>query len=63
LTPKRAGKVREFTCASQPRPSKPLRYDRTVRYTLVVSIHAVNGTIDVYTPVRVQIMTPVEVTT
>lgn len=40
-----------------------LRYDRTVRYALIVSIRAMNGEIDIYTPVRVQIATPVEITT
>jgi len=39
------------------------RYDRSVRYALIVSIRSVNGTIDIYTPVRVQITTPVEVMT
>ena len=39
------------------------RYDRTVRYALVVSIRAVNGAIDIYTPVRARIGVPVEVTT
>jgi len=38
------------------------RYDRTVRYALIVSIRGVNGTIDIYTPVRAQIGVPVEVT-
>jgi subtilisin family serine protease len=37
------------------------RYERKVRYALIVSIRAVNGGIDIYTPVRAQI--PVEVTT
>jgi hypothetical protein len=39
------------------------RYDRTVRYALVVSIRAVNGAIDIYTPVRVQIGVPIDLTT
>ncbi len=38
------------------------RYDRNVRYALIVSIRAVSGAIDIYTPVRVQITTPIEVT-
>jgi hypothetical protein len=37
------------------------RFDRTVRYALIVSIRAVNGTIDIYTPVRAQITTLVEI--
>ena len=39
------------------------RYDRTVRYALIVSIRAVNGTVDIYTPVRVQIAAPIAITT
>ena len=31
------------------------RYDRRVRYALVVSIRVLNGEIDIYTPVRTQI--------
>jgi hypothetical protein len=31
------------------------RYDRRVRYGLVVSIRATNGDVDTYTPVQVQI--------
>jgi hypothetical protein len=38
------------------------RFNRTVRYALIVSIRAVNGTIDIYTPVRAQITAPVEIT-
>ena len=38
-----------------------LRYERKVRYALIVTIRAVNGEIDIYTPVRAQI--PVEITT
>ena len=37
------------------------RYDEKVRYTLIVSIRAVNGTIDIYTPVQNQVTTIVEV--
>lgn len=39
------------------------RYDRKVRYALLVSIRAVNATVDIYTPVQVQIANPIEVTT
>lgn len=39
------------------------RYDRTVRYSLIVSIRAVNGDVDIYTPVRVQIATPIQIPT
>ena len=39
------------------------RYERTVRYSLIVSIRAVNGSVDIYTPVRVQITTPIEIAT
>jgi hypothetical protein len=39
------------------------RYHRTVRYALIVSIRAVNGTVDIYTPVQLKIATPVQVTT
>jgi hypothetical protein len=39
------------------------RYNQTVRYALIVSIRAVNGNIDIYTPVRAQIMIPTEVVT
>ena len=39
------------------------RYDRAVRYALIVSIRAVNGTVDIYTPVMMHIMTPVEIET
>jgi hypothetical protein len=38
------------------------RYERRVRYALIVSIRAVNGEIDIYTPVRAQIVTPIEIT-
>jgi hypothetical protein len=37
------------------------RYNRLVRYSLIVSIRAVNGDVDIYTPVRVQIATPVQI--
>src|SRR5580658_5828419 len=33
------------------------RYDRPIRYALIVSIRAVNGTIDIYTPVMTEIAT------
>ena len=33
------------------------RYDRKVRYALIVSIRAVNSTIDIYSPVSVKIET------
>ena len=39
------------------------RYDRAVRYALIVSIRAVNGTVDIYTPVMTRIVTPVEIAT
>lgn len=39
------------------------RYERTVRYSLIVSIRAVNGNVDIYTPVRVQIATPIQIAT
>jgi hypothetical protein len=39
------------------------RYERTVRYSLVVSIRAVNGDVDIYTPVQVQIATPIQIAT
>jgi hypothetical protein len=39
------------------------RYKRSVRYSLIVSIRAVNGSVDIYTPVRVQITTPIEIAT
>jgi hypothetical protein len=39
------------------------RYDRVVRYALIVSIRAVNGTVDIYTPVVTQIATLVELAT
>ena len=37
------------------------RYDRAARYALIVSIRAVNGTVDIYTPVMTQITAPTEV--
>lgn len=39
------------------------RYERPVRYSLIVSIRAVNGSVDIYTPVRVQITAPIEIAT
>ena len=39
------------------------RYERAVRYSLIVSIRAVNGSVDIYTPVRVLITTPIEIAT
>jgi hypothetical protein len=39
------------------------RYDRAVRYALIVSIRAVNGTVDIYTPVITQIATLTEIVT
>ena len=39
------------------------RYDRAARYALIVSIRAVNGTVDIYTPVMTQIATLVELAT
>jgi hypothetical protein len=39
------------------------RYERRVRYALIVSIRAVNGEIDIYTPVRAKIVVPVAITT
>jgi hypothetical protein len=39
------------------------RYDRPIRYALIMSIRAVNGTIDIYTPVMTQIATLVELPT
>ena len=36
------------------------RYDRPIRYALVISIRAVSGTIDIYTPVMTEIATQVE---
>lgn len=38
------------------------RYECRARYALIVSIRAVNGAIDIYTPVRSQIAVPVEIT-
>jgi hypothetical protein len=37
------------------------RYDRQVRYAMIVSIRAVNAEIDIYTPVRAQIPVPIEI--
>ena len=39
------------------------RYERKVRYALIVSVRAVNGSIDIYTPVRLQIAAAVEIQT
>jgi hypothetical protein len=39
------------------------RYDRPVRYALVVSIRAVAGTIDIYSPVQTAIAATVQVQT
>jgi hypothetical protein len=39
------------------------RYERAVRYSLIVSIRAAGGEVDIYTPVRVQIATPIQITT
>jgi hypothetical protein len=39
------------------------RYDRAVRYALIVSIRAVNGTVDIYTPVMTQIATLIDLPT
>ena len=39
------------------------RYDRKARYALIVSIRAVNGAVDIYTPVKAQIEAPVEIAT
>lgn len=39
------------------------RYDRRVRYCLVVSIRAANGDVDIYTPVHTQITLPVGIGT
>jgi len=39
------------------------RYNRLVRYSLIVSIRAVNGDVDIYTPVQTQIATPVQIPT
>jgi hypothetical protein len=38
------------------------RYDRLVRYALIVSIRATNGDIDIYTPVRIQVPVAIEIT-
>jgi Subtilase family len=38
------------------------RYDRRVRYALTVSIRAINGAVDIYTPVQTQITVPTAVT-
>jgi Subtilase family len=37
------------------------RYERTVRYSLLLSIRAINTDVDIYTPVQVAIRTPVAV--
>lgn len=39
------------------------RYDERIRYSLIVSIRAANGEIDIYTPVRNQIAIPVTIAT
>jgi hypothetical protein len=39
------------------------RYERSVRYSLIVSIRAVNGEVDIYTPVRIQIAAPIQIPT
>jgi hypothetical protein len=39
------------------------RYDRRVRYGLIVSIRATNAAVDIYTPVQAQITVPTEITT
>ncbi|MGH9476059.1 MAG: S8 family peptidase [Terriglobales bacterium] len=39
------------------------RYDRRVRYALIVSIRATNGALDIYTPVQAQIAVPIEIET
>ena len=39
------------------------RYDKRVRYSLIVSIRAMSGEIDIYTPVRTQIAIPVAIVT
>lgn len=39
------------------------RYGQPVRYCLIVSIRAVNGDVDIYTPVRVQIENAVQIAT
>jgi len=39
------------------------RYDRAARYALIVSIRAVNGTVDIYTPVMTQIATLIDLPT
>jgi Subtilase family len=39
------------------------RFDRAVRYALIVSIRAINGAVDIYTPVMTQITTPTEIAT
>jgi len=43
------------------RADKP--YEKKTRYALIVSIRATNGTVDIYTPVKTQIDTPVEIAT
>ena len=39
------------------------RYEKTVRYALLVAIRAANGTIDIYTPVSTQIQSLIETET
>ena len=36
-------------------------YDNVARYTLIVSIYSISNDIDIYTPVQVQIATPVQI--
>lgn len=38
------------------------RWDRMARYSLIVSLHTANESIDIYTPVAIQLGIPVEVT-
>ena len=39
------------------------RYDKRIRYSLIVSIRAASSEVDIYTPVHTQIATPIEVIT
>ncbi len=39
------------------------RYERRVRYALIVSIRAISASVDIYTPVAAQITLPTEITT
>lgn len=39
------------------------RYDRSVRYCLIVSVRASAGTIDIYTPIQTAITTPIQIET